>query len=112
MTAVLSDRAEPRGASVFLFNSVRNPNTAPHRCGIGNNSGVKCDPYAIRRKHPEHWMAFLHAHFPDVLTVRWTFGVDDQTARNWWHGKVQPQGWAVEFAIKAIPNAAQWLEAA
>jgi hypothetical protein len=112
MTAVLLDRAEPRGASAFLFASVRNPNTAPDRSGIGNNSGIKCDPYAIRRKHPEHWRDFLHAHFPDVMAVKWTFSVDYATAKHWWNGTGAAQGWAVEFAIKAIPNAAQWLEAA
>lgn len=110
--SVLSEGRPEGCASSFSFVSVRNANPETDRQPNGNNSTRVCDPLAIRRKHPEHWMAFLRAHFRDPVHVRFAFSVDDKTARNWWEGKFSPQGWAVEFALKSIPNAASWLRAA
>lgn len=71
---------------------------------------ANCDPQDIRRRHPENWRDFLHAHYPTVMAVKYAFGVDYNTAKHWWHGTNAPQGWAVEFALKAVPGAAAWLE--
>lgn len=75
-------------------------------------SGRQCDPHAIRRKFPHQWSGFLRAHFRDAVEVAYVFSVDEKTARLWWNGTNAPQGWAVEFAHRAFPNAAKWMAAA
>ena len=112
--ALLSGTSELRGqggsassaSSVDPFNQ---NNTHSHSASFGNNSNAVCDPHAIRRKHPERWATFIRAHFQSITAVSHTFGVDYNTAKHWWLGTGAAQGWAVEYAIKAIPTAAEWM---
>ena len=64
----------------------------------GTFSGRPCDPYAFRRLYPHKWRDFLKAHFDSAARVQAFFSIDEATARNWWHGKTGPQGWAVDYA--------------
>lgn len=75
-------------------------------------AGRACDPRAFRRAYPDRWMNFMRAHFCNALHAAVFFDVDEKTARLWWEGVNSPQGWAVEFAIRSIPAAAEWLDAA
>jgi hypothetical protein len=68
----------------------------------GTLSGRPCDPYAFRRLYPHKWRDFLRAHFKSATEVEAFFSIDDKCARNWWHGKTGPQGWAVDFAREAL----------
>lgn len=77
----------------------------------GTFSGRPCDPYAFRRVYPKRWSEFLHAHFQSAAHVGFFFSIDEATARNWWHGKTGPQGWAVAFAVQTFPKAQSWMEA-
>lgn len=89
-----------------------NDATAPAAPSPGTFSGRPCDPYAFRRLYPHRWREFLRAHFRNATDVEMAFSIDDKTARNWWHGKTGPQGWAVEYARQNVPGAASWMEAA
>jgi uncharacterized protein YbdZ (MbtH family) len=40
------------------------------------------------------------------------FDVEEKTARLWREGCNAPQGWAVDFAMREIPAAREWLAAA
>ena len=75
-------------------------------------SGRPCDPLRFRALYPDRWSAFLRAHFQSATHVSVFFEVDNRCARNWWEGTSGPQGWAVEFAIRSLPAAAQYLRAA
>lgn len=75
-------------------------------------SGRPCDPRRFRALYPDRWSAFLRANFHNATHVAAFFDIDDRCARNWLEGVTGPQGWAVEFAIRSIPGAAQHLRAA
>jgi len=92
--------------------SLRKVNSPDAALSPGTFSGRPCDPYAFRRLYPNRWREFLRAHFRNATDVEMAFSIDDKTARNWWHGKTGPQGWAVEYARQHVPGAAQWMEAA
>lgn len=80
----------------------QNDDTAPAPLSPGTLSGRPCDPYAFRRLYPHKWRDFLRAHFGSATEVETFFSIEETTARNWWHGKTGPQGWAVDFAREAI----------
>lgn len=73
--------------------------------------GRPCDPRMFRALYPTKWAAFLRAHFENPTHVAAFFDVDHHCARNWYEGKTGPQGWAVNFALRAVPDAQPDLEA-
>ncbi len=79
---------------------------------VGLLSGRKSDPRAFRRLYPTRWPEFLRRHFHSKTHVQVFFDVDERCARNWWEGTTGPQGWAVEYALREVPGARAWLEAA
>ena len=102
----LSALAEPRQAggvalasSSAVLAKIATPDAA---ASPGTLSGRPCDPYAFRRLYPHKWRDFLRAHFRSATEVEVFFSIDDKCARNWWHGKTGPQGWAVDFAREAL----------
>lgn len=66
-------------------------------------SGRRADLDGMRRKTPDRWMAFLHAHFRDTVSVAYFFGVDEKTARNWWNGKNEPRLSAFAAMMHELP---------
>lgn len=75
-------------------------------------AGMGSELPGYRASFPARWMAFVRAHFQDATHVQFFFSVDEKTARNWWEGKVGPQGWVVGKAVDEIPSALEWLRAA
>jgi hypothetical protein len=75
-------------------------------------SGRPCDPRRFRALYPDRWSGFLRANFHSATHVACFFDADEKTARNWWEGTSGPQGWAVEFAMRSLPAAEQYLRAA
>ena len=71
--------------------------------------GRPCDPRRFRELYPALWSEFLHAHFRDPLQVAVMLGCDEKTCRLWWEGKGGPLGWAVNFMLRTVPNAASEL---
>lgn len=69
--------------------------------------GRPCDPWALKRKFPEQWRAFLHAHFRNPTSVAFTFGVCEKAAQNWWDGVGGPQGSKVALAFSRFPDEAR-----
>lgn len=114
--ALLSGTSELRGQGGSASSSPVDPFTKVNKQqpeqSAGIFSGVRCDPLAIRRKFPDRWSAFLRSHFRDHVEVAYVFSVDEKTARHWWAGTTGPQGWAVDFAHRAFPEAREWVEAA
>lgn len=112
----LSGPVPPR--AVIAFASVTSSSNAPQggtdadAVSPGIFSGRPCDPYAFRRVYPKRWSGFLQAHFKSAAHVGFFFSIDEATARNWWHGKTGPQGWAVAYAIQTFPEAQTWMDAA
>ncbi len=100
------------GSSAISVSNAETVTTPDAVASPGTFSGRPCDPYAFRRVYPKRWSAFLHAHFQSAAHVGFFFSIDEATARNWWHGKTGPQGWAVDFAHRHFPNAKQWRDAA
>jgi hypothetical protein len=78
----------------------------------GAVAGRSADPLAYRRLFRDRWGTFLRAHFHNHLHVAVFFGVDEKTARMWWHDVNEPRGWAVAYARDTIPGAAQALAVA
>jgi hypothetical protein len=99
------------GSSVTSSNTDKADTPAPVQA-TGRLSGRPCDPYAFRRVYPKRWSDFLHAHFQSAAHVGFFFSIDEATARNWWHGKTGPQGWAVAYAVQTFPAAQTWMDAA
>lgn len=111
----LSDAAEFRaqvGSSAISISNADKADTDAADLSPGTLSGRPCDPYAFRRVYPMRWSGFLHAHFQSAAHVGFFFSIDEHTARNWWHGKTGPQGWAVAYAVQNFPVAQAWMEAA
>ena len=109
MARALSSRLSVSSSAV-PFADAETDNTDTGAASFGKFSNG-CDPHEIRRKHPERWRGFLRAHYPDVTAVKYAFSVDYNTAKHWWNGTNAPQGWAVEYALKAVPGAVEWLAA-
>lgn len=97
------------------------PSSAPS--GLVNHSTVTpapspgdfphADLHGLRRRFPERWMAFLHAHFSGPQHVAVFFDVDRRTATDWWHGRHGVNAAPVVMAMRLIPGAvAELLEAA
>lgn len=61
---------------------------------------------AYRASFPDRWQAFLRQQFGCAARVAESFTVDDKTARDWWHGRTGPSGFAVALAFKRWPVAA------
>ncbi len=106
----VSNRRAASGSSGGSIAVLEKPNAQIAVTSAGIYSR-RCDPLAIRRKFPERWMGFLRAHFSGPVEVAYVFSVDPKTARHWWEGSYGPQGWAVEFAHRAVPGARTFLEA-
>jgi hypothetical protein len=70
------------------------------------------DPRRFRALYPGRWREFLRAHFRDPVHVAYFFSVDPKTARDWWDGLSGAQGWAVAYAVQAVPGAAGFLRVA
>ncbi|MCK9544917.1 MAG: hypothetical protein M0R03_23120 [Novosphingobium sp.] len=75
-------------------------------------AGRPCDPRAFQRVYPDRWRAFLRSHFRSSTEVAAFFSVDEKTARQWLEGVTGPRGWAVSFAVMAVPTAAAFLAVA
>lgn len=99
------------GSSQVPFLDAKESTAAPVP-SPGTFSGRPCDPYAFRRVYPKRWSDFLHRHFHNAAHVGFFFSIDEATARNWWHGKTGPQGWAVAYAVQTFPAAQAWMDAA
>jgi hypothetical protein len=84
----------------------------PSGLSAGKSPSSNPDPRRYRALYPDKWQAFLHAHFRDAVHVAYFFGVSERTGRDWWEGVTASQGWAVAYAIEAIPTAAAYLRAA
>jgi hypothetical protein len=100
------------GSSAISVSNTETISTAAAVLSPGTFSGRPCDPYAFRRVYPKRWSGFLRAHFQSAAHVGFFFSIDEHTARNWWHGKTGPQGWAVAYAVQTFPTARVWMEAA
>ncbi len=111
VSAARAIRARGGSSEIPSFNVVKPATSAP-RLSPGTFSGRPCDPYAFRRVYPKRWSAFLHAHFQSAAHVGFFFSIDEATARNWWHGKTGPQGWAVAYAVQTFPSSMAWMVAA
>ena len=94
-------------AQIVRFQAAVSPGTL-----AGLLAGRPCDPRALRAAFPERWGRFVRAHFRNPLEVAVFFDVDEKTGRLWWEGSHGPQGWVVDFAIRSIPDAQHWLDAA
>lgn len=115
MMPSLSGQAGLRvGQGASAFSGSDDSNVSKRECSVspGTFSGRPCDPFAFRRVYPKRWSGFLHAHFQNAAHVGFFFSIDEATARNWWHGKTGPQGWAVAYAIQTFPAAQAWMAAA
>jgi hypothetical protein len=112
MPGAVSNHLSASAASEYLVSNTETISTAAAGLSPGTFSGRPCDPYAFRRVYPKRWIGFLRAHFQSAAHVGFFFSVDEHTARNWWHGKTGPQGWAVAYAVQTFPTARVWMEAA
>lgn len=72
-------------------------------------AGRPCDPRGFQRLYPDRWAAFLRAHFRSSVEIAVFFDVDEKTARVWSEGVTGPRGWAVSYALVAVPGAAPFL---
>lgn len=83
--------------------------------GSGAGTSLAADgarPFNLRhyrRVFPDHWSAFLRAHFRDHLHAAFVFGVSERCARNWWEGVSGPRAEVALAACKHIPGAADQL---
>lgn len=62
--------------------------------------------YAFRKGFAEAWRGLLHDRFATPKQAAEAFGVDTSTARDWWHGRGAPSGYAVALAFKVMPGTA------
>ena len=67
------------------------------------------DLNGLRRRFPDRWMAFLHAHFQSPAHVAAFFSVDRKTSLDWWNGKHGVNSAPVIFAMRLIPGATAFL---
>lgn len=112
LSAALALRAQGVAASKAPLSNGAKVNAAAADLSPGTFSGFPCDPYAFRRIYPKRWSEFLHRNFHSAAHVGFFFSIDEATARNWWHGKTGPQGWAVAYAVQSFPEAKAWMDAA
>lgn len=63
------------------------------------------NPVALRRSFPSLWAEYLRTNFASAWQVKLAFGIDEHSARDWWHGKRVPAGCFVAAVIKRDPAA-------
>jgi len=73
------------------------------------NSRAPLDPYRARALFRDQWTAWCRANFRSAVHLAAAFCVSEKTARMWWDGATAPQGWAVQYAITAMPEQAKTL---
>lgn len=66
---------------------------------------------ALRKGFASAWAALLREAFPTASAVADAYCVDSKTARDWWHGRTAPSGFAVALTFQSIPDlAARYLK--
>jgi len=97
------------GSSIKISTACRDASTHPAVGRIGDFPSQSA-VYAARKSFAGAWSGLLHDAFPSAMAVARAFSVDPATARDWWHGRGAPSGYAVAIAFRSMPAlAARWL---
>lgn len=69
----------------------------------------RANPVAQYTVFPDRWRALLHQEFLDAREVSGFFKVSEKAATKWWDGIGGPQGDKLDYALRELPRAYEFL---